>query len=374
MNGSDAGRPPAPGAQLEADDVISYLMGLRELTAAELVHSAFWVEQLDRRNVSYVVHTDRPRYFLKRARNAWDNGLPAEAAAYRALRGTSVGSYLPALVSDESTPHILTLQHLGDVRTLREFHQTTGRAPAYLGREVGRMLAALHQSVVTLAAEDRAETAPWALTLLNPPLSVLQTESSGTLEVLRRIQGDPRLMSTLDEVLAGWRVTALCHNDMRLDNLLLTPDRRLAVVDWELCAPGDAAWDVAGFIEGYLELWLTGAVSRSQRGTARAGPGTDVPARRSLTVYRPLLRGFWEAYGAARLPYGLAEPVSAPRTARLVGVRLLQAALEYSQLSNDITSESLALEETAKSFVLQPLECWVHLLQLPLSDRGKFGD
>ena len=66
-----------------------------------------------------------------------------------------------------------------------------------------------------------------------------------------------------------------------------------------------------------------------------------------------------------------ANPDLSASLATTLAVRLLQSALEYSQQSNEVTRESLALLEIARQFASQPLASWVHVLGLPLSDgRG----
>ncbi|MGB8020869.1 MAG: phosphotransferase [Candidatus Nanopelagicales bacterium] len=396
-----AARAGSGAGQLEAADVVDYLLGRGELEPCDLVHSDFSVEVVDRKNVSFVVHVDGPRLLLKRPRDPRDPGVANEAAVYVALRqgahdrggddtgahgpgvaahDRGVAAHLPAFHFFDPDRQVLALEYLPDAPTLRDHHERTGRSPAHIGRATGRVLAALHAMPFGsqwLAAGEPPP--PWALTLLEPPISVLETESSGTLAVLRRIQGSQPLTSAAEGLLERWEAKSLCHNDVRLDNVLRLGrsgggGARIVLVDWELCSPGDGLWDVAGLLAGYVELWATHALTASRLGRPAA-------ARHSLAAFRPLLRAFWAGYLSAsdglategRASDGLATdgrppwgPDTAVRVTSMIGLRLAQTALEYSQGSNEATADSLALLTLAEQFAQRPLERWVHALGLPL--------
>jgi Ser/Thr protein kinase RdoA (MazF antagonist) len=82
----------------------------------------------------------------------------------------------------------------------------------------------------------------------------------------------------------------LCHNDPNLDNVVFSGGRAVGLIDFDLAAPGSAAWDVACAVRFWAPL-------RDDR---------DVPERlRGRSLAR--LRIFADAYGLsaeqrARLP------------------------------------------------------------------------
>ena len=55
-------------------------------------------------------------------------------------------------------------------------------------------------------------------------------------------------MKGLDDFVREWRPTALAHNDFYDDQLILTPQRELALVDYEEVGPGDPMLDVGNFL------------------------------------------------------------------------------------------------------------------------------
>lgn len=353
---------PAPMSETR---LITYLLDRGVLTAAELVHTHFHIETIERKNVGYVVHTDHPVLVVKCARDPFDNAVEYEAAAYRALtsgEATHLQFCIPRIRFFDNHRRVLVMDYVPGAQTLRDVHVRTRRAPAYLGRAAGELLAALHVTGARPLTPLPAEP-PWALTLSAPSIMVLQTESSGTIEILRRLQAAPGVLRTLELLLSEWRNDTFCHGDVRLDNLLVRPGGQtnghpLVLVDWELYAPGEALWDVSCLIASYLELWLAHAVT--------APRPTKLAQCRQITAYQSLLAALWAAWHRGNDLSGDAHQ-NAVRATQLVGARLLQSSLEYSQGCNDPTRESLALLEIASACLTRPHESWVHLLGLPLA-------
>ena len=128
----------------------------------------------------------------------------------------------------------------------------------------------------TLRHHIRAGTAPepWqVLDGLEPLWSASASlASKGGLDVRAGFQTTVRLLSSaLDdealrtmqpvaEVIGGfadsWRPTASAHNDFYDDQLLLTPEGRLALVDFEEAGPGDPMFDVGNML-AHLR-WMAG--------------------------------------------------------------------------------------------------------------------
>ena len=57
-----------------------------------------------------------------------------------------------------------------------------------------------------------------------------------------------RITRVLDPFVAGWRPSTVAHNDFYDDQLLVLPDGRAALVDFEETGPGDPMLDVGNFI------------------------------------------------------------------------------------------------------------------------------
>lgn len=346
-------------------DVIDYLLERGALVAADLVHADFYVEVIERRNRTYVVHGTSPLVVVKTSRDLFDQGVEHEAATYRALQDgpEGLGACVPRVLSYDEERRALVLEYVRDAQSLHDYHLRSGRAPAYVGRAVGRLLGELHNAWSSSPAVTQP---PWALSLAAPPMMILQTESSGTIQVLQQVQAMSAVMDLLEDMRLGWKSNTVNHGDVRLDNLLFRSSGRstshpLVLLDWELSEEGDGLWDVACFLAGYVEMWVTWGIMPSLKG--------GMPRRRSLRAYASLLTAHWFGYNEVRGAVDARDDSESPavRVARLVGARLLQSAMEYSQGCNDATPQSLALLPVADSLLTRPAESWVHLLGLPLA-------
>ena len=74
------------------------------------------------------------------------------------------------------------------------------------------------------------------------------------------------LSAILDPFIESWRATAIAHNDFYDDQLIVTPDGRMALVDFEEAGPGDPLLDVGNFL-AHLS-WRTRFSSDSQQSIA----------------------------------------------------------------------------------------------------------
>jgi aminoglycoside phosphotransferase (APT) family kinase protein len=333
------------------------------ISSVDVVATGLEVDVIERKNVSYRVSSGGRSLLMKQPRLSGDESVAIEAAAYRLLSGRPGADdsrlRIPALIGFDAHHGLLTVEFLADAANLRDYHRKTRRAPVAIGRALGDALDALHGLRIEGSSFKTKETrAPWALSLAAPPLDMLASESPGTIEIVRWVQDAPALCNALTVLTDRWTNDALCHNDVRLDNVLYAPSRartgtgRVLLIDWELCGPGWSLWDVACLLASYLEFW---ALTSSGR--------TSTIGRPAL---KPLLRTFWLTYTRGQDTRGVPPP-SVETMTKLVVARLLQAALEHSQQSLAPTTESAVLFNLATSFLGRPDECWVHVLGLPLA-------
>jgi aminoglycoside phosphotransferase (APT) family kinase protein len=89
----------------------------------------------------------------------------------------------------------------------------------------------------------------------------------------------------LDPFVASWQPTGLAHNDFYDDQMLLLPDGRIALVDFEETGPGDPMLDVGNFL----------AHLRIQAGLGRSDAATSAGAYHNTFRSAALDRLKWEA-------------------------------------------------------------------------------
>ena len=88
--------------------------------------------------------------------------------------------------------------------------------------------------------------------------SILGHAAGEDPELSGRIEG---IVRVLDPFIDSWRPSALAHNDFYDDQVIVTPDGRIALVDFEEIGPGDPLLDVGNFL---AHLSWSAAFSREQ--------------------------------------------------------------------------------------------------------------
>jgi hypothetical protein len=116
---------------------------------------------------------------------------------------------------------------------------------------------------------------PWALT----------DEALDSVAVLLRAFHDA--VATFDPAGHAWqravparfrRGGVVSHNDPNLDNVVFRDGRAVALIDFDLAAPGSALWDVAAAVRLWAPLRLDRDIADARRGRALARLGRFVDA------------------------------------------------------------------------------------------------
>jgi hypothetical protein len=127
------------------------------------------------------------------------------------------------------------------------------------------------------------------------------------------------------------------------------------LVDWELAARADPAFDVGSVLAEYLRVWV-GSVPIVEA----VDPGRFADrARHPLAVMRPAISAFWTTYRTLH-----PEPPALRRVMELTAVRLLQTAIERSQGLSAATAHVVTLVQLADNLLRAPEEAAVGLLGL----------
>ncbi len=53
------------------------------------------------------------------------------------------------------------------------------------------------------------------------------------------------LVSELKKLTTEWNANAIVHNDLKINNLILTNNKKFKIIDWEMVSLGDDLWDLA---------------------------------------------------------------------------------------------------------------------------------
>jgi aminoglycoside phosphotransferase (APT) family kinase protein len=164
-------------------------------------------------------------------------------------------------------------------------------------------------------------------------------------------------------------VDAVVHNDVKWDNCLVLPNKRLSgepvlkIVDWEFANLGDSCWDVGAVLSAFLSSWV---LSVPVSGQEPAGHFLEF-AKYPLARMHPAIRAFWEGYIEGR---GFCRVESGDfllRALRFCAARLLQAAFEQMQNSTVLASNVVCLIQLSFNLLQRPREALIQLVGLSIN-------
>ncbi len=361
---------------VEQAEVVEYLLDHGLLDASSVVDGGVIVRDASSRNRNFIVERrDGPGLVLKQGIGALGVATVAhEARVYRTLTagGNAMAAWLPPVYGYDEARGVLAIGLVADGSDLRTHQVRSGRFPAQLAAALGRALGSLHR--LTEFAEETVapQVAPWVLSLHRPDLSVFRDTSAAGIELIKIVQRAPGFAGQLDELRAGWRVSALVHHDVKWDNCIVFArgksrrTRGLKLIDWESASAGDPCWDIGSALSHYLSSWLFSIPVTGATPPARFPQLAEHPLERM----QPALRACWSAYVAKR---GLSDAAAHERllvAVRYAAARLVQSAFEAAQMADQLTSSLVLHLQLALNILQRPREAVVHLLGLPGGEAG----
>jgi thiamine kinase-like enzyme len=367
--------PRSPAVIHPPRQVVAYLVEQGLLDAQTVVAGDVVVEDASRRHPNFrIIHDSGPAYLVKQAGDAEQAAaLAREAAIYEHLSAGDLPlrHYLPRLHRYDADEHVLVLELWTSARHLSAYHRRIGRCPPGVAAALARALATLHRYPLPAvgqieAARTPACPPPLSLTFSRPTLALYRTLSLANHQLLRTIQQFPAFDLVLTSLRQTWQPRAWVHYDIKWENILMLPPlpkrrSQLKLVDWELAGLGDPCWDVGAVFGEYLSFWL---LSMPISGSDPLDRFME-HARYPLAAIQPALRRFWQVY-AQQMAFDEGTAYQwLERAVLYCAARLLQTAVEQSQVAAQPTASAFGLLQLSLNILQRPQEAVVHLLGIP---------
>ena len=337
--------------------LVRYLLDCALIDRKIVVDGSFMAIPASRRNRNFRIEAGDRGLFVKQAgaHRAMSQASLAREAAFYWLAATAapfadLAPNVPGYVHYDAARTILILEAVPGALSPHRQQSLQRGFPPELGEATARALLRFRQF-------RRANAEPYAE--LIPPeqpwvLSVLQAEAQGglpqnpgtayMLDVIRRFPGFERALARLRD---GWAGDSLVHGDMKWDNCLLERGdvSKPRLVDWEMVAWGDPAWDAGSLIQDYLSQSVMASPLSPQAPPEAVG----VVASTALTAIRPAIVAFWRQYAA-----DTANPDLLRRTVSYAGARILQTCIEALAFSAAMTPNIAALLQLSHNILQDP--------------------
>ena len=348
---------------MKLEQVVPYLIDLQLLDARDLVCGEVRVDDRSSRNRAFAVHaTTRAGYFVKCAQAGEVGALDAEARIYDHMSEggafAALASYVPVRRHFEPHTQVLTTEL---VIAAHDIHDCARSAE--LSRNVaaslGHALAAVHASDVNGAgAAVVRQMIPWAFNVVVPSPEIFRDIAPLQLELVRLVQQQPGVVTTVQKLRGDWQCTTFMHGDVRWGNVLVASDRSVRLIDWEAAGTGDAAWDVGCAMQGWIELAVDNLDISDQDELSDAS--TRFTAR--LPQLQDQIRTMWHAYlESARLDEADAHELL-DRSSSYAALRLLESAYEWARGRTRFTSSSILMLQAGVNLLSQPRDARVAFL------------
>ena len=272
---------------------------------------------------------DGRQVIVKRARprpQELVGNLRRELVAYHlATSIAGLAAAMPVCLHADPVLQVLVLRAVTPGTTLHD-HVHHGRALPASGTRLGQLVAGWHRGTRGLTPETLPAERPWVLDILTP--GCWRPPVADALLVHGKIRRELRHhFAGLAEVLEP---SCLVHGDLKWDNCLIEGSDGVRVIDWEMAAVGDPAWDVAGILQDHLVFC---------RAVASPTEPDDLLRERAGEAAAEFL----SAYLAA--PDAPDRAGFSDRAVRLTGARLVQSALEHAAASPDQRLARLLLDD-----------------------------
>jgi Ser/Thr protein kinase RdoA (MazF antagonist) len=209
---------------------------------------------------------------------------------------------------------------------------------------------------------------PWVFSIHRPAPGLLRNVTRSEIELLRVLQSEAGLSTCLDRLSLDWRPTTVIHGDMRFDNVLVRPAgpevsafREIWITDWEMVQLGDPAWDVAGALQSFLNLWVYSMPLSDERTAKEMISQARIPTAH----IRRAARALWSGYEAkAELRPAEAEELLL-RAVTFSAARLIQSAMESLQGLQYFAGPAVLLLQIAANICADPERAQMQLFGIP---------
>lgn len=349
---------------LTASNLAYDLIARGLLSAEAAVSGDFAVVDAGRRNSNFkVLRQNGPGLFVKQVRTGVVDAVSThsrEAAFYDVIRSRPalepIARIVPKLVDYNPRNYTLTVELIPGAENVMEHHWRTGAWPEAIGELLGRSLGLCHAHAGTLVSDPVLAALfprqlPFVLNIDPATMFPLNSVSPIGPQLAAALQSSGDLLQHLQTLRMEWRLDALIHGDMKLDNCVMFSEPngslQLRIVDWELADVGDASWDIGSIVAACVAYWLF---------TTPMQPGQPIgpEAHARLTAMQPMLRAFWNSYAVTRGFFAQASRLYLLRCLRFCAGRLILGILEYMQNATALTPNSMAVLQVSRNIFNAP--------------------
>lgn len=283
-------------------------------------------------------------------------------------------SMISEILHYDAENSIIVFNYLNDYCDLSEFYTKENVFPTAIATSIGSTLATIHRA--TFKHQEYQDF--FAQNSEDVPVSQTSKLASGleriTPEVFGLVPADglkffalyqryDSLGKTILELVSTLDLCCLTHNDLKLNNILLSnnweqsPSKTeqlsnsiIRLIDWERSSWGDPAFDLGTIIGSYLQIWLSSLVVSQSLDIQEALRLAMTP----LEQLQPSIAALTKAY-LSNFPEILEHrPDFLKRVVQFSGLTLVQQIQAMIQYQKSFGNTGICMLQVAKSLLCRP--------------------
>lgn len=287
-------------------------------------------------------------------------------------------SHLRPMISEmlhyDAENSIIVFNYLNNYRDLSEFYTKENVFPTAIATSIGATLATIHcatfnhqeyQDFFACNSEDAPvnQTTKLASGLERISPEVFGQVPADGLKFFALYQRYDSLGKAISELVSTFNVCCLTHNDLKLNNVLLSNDWEQALfkteqpsnniirlIDWERSNWGDPAFDLGTIVGSYLQIWLSSLVVSQALDIQEALRLAMTP----LEQLQPSIAALTKAY-LINFPEILEHYSDfLKRVVQFSGLALVQQIQAMIQYQKSFGNTGICMLQVAKSLLCRP--------------------
>lgn len=277
-----------------------------------------------------------------------------------------VRPYVSEVLHFNQEASIIVFNYLSDYRDLMDFYVKEKVFPTQVATAIGTSLAMIHR--ITFQHQDYQDffTLPKETDLstrLSRGLDRISPEIFGLvpgdgIKFFTLYQRYDSLRQAIMELEQSFRPCCLTHNDLKLNNILLSnaweygnSDASLIrLIDWERCAWSDPAFDLGMLIGSYLQLWLSSLVVSQTIPIEEALRLAMIP----LDVLQPSISALTSAYLESFPEILQHDSNFLQRVVQFAGLSLIHQIQAMIQYQKTFDNSGICMLQVAKTLLCRP--------------------
>lgn len=288
-----------------------------------------------------------------------------------------IRSWIAEAIYFDAENSIIVFNYLNDYRDLMDCYLQEQILPKEeaqsIASDIGTALATIHR--LTLDHQEYQEffSESCQPTLINPTLQLISHLEPISPEIFSLVPTDglkffalyqryDSLGQAIAHITSAFEPCCLTHNDLKLNNVLLSIDWQLAsqaetsehsivrLIDWERSTWGDPAFDLGSLIASYLQIWLNSLITSK----AIAIDDSLRMATTPLEHLQPSIAAVAIAY-FAHFPEILQRcPDFWRRVVQFIGLSLIVQILSTIQYKKTFGNRGICMLQVAKTLLCRP--------------------